>query len=177
VADTLDLDQLRARAAPGHLGRDFLGQQVRERAAQHQGLGRDRVVGRPQVVVLGVVEELEHHPGVVVRRYAARLEPPRRRLGKPPPLGVVESAERLVDRAEIGFELAHAVERGRAAGVGADALDRGVGDARPHVVQDEMADAALERAGGNHHADAAAHRGAEPAEMRDAEPVDQRVWS
>ena len=165
------------RAAALHLG-DGLGQnEVAHRASQAQHRNLQRVVVFPDPVVVRVVGELAHHGRVVMRRDAAIGQATRRGFGQAAPLRVAQPAIGRIHLAEEGFELQHRRKRGRAARVGLDALDGGLGQLRRVVVEHEAADASLERgleiARRAHHADGAAHRGADPMGGRDAELVQQ----
>src|SRR5512135_2903959 len=98
----------------------------------------------------------------------------RRGLGEAPPLIVRQPAVRLVHGPEVLLELAHSGELRRVAGVSADALDRGLAELRPDVVQHQAPDAPFQRAGGEMDAERTAHRGAEPVAALEAQLLDER---
>src|SRR5512135_3823099 len=91
-----------------------------------------------------------------------------------PPVGLVPDAEWGVDLPESLLGLRLAGEMRPLAHRGADAMDPCDGDDRADIVQDKTADLVRIKPR-HHHADDAAHGGAEPVQAVNAEVVQQRV--
>ena len=175
VAAVGEVDALRARSALGHRMRHVGQQQVGIGAAQQQQRHAQAVIALPAFVVAGVVAELADDGRVVVRGDAAVGQAPYRGLGHAAPLFVALPAVGLVGGAQPGFEFGHGIERRRLAGVGQDAVDRGLRQRGADVVHHQVRDAVAQRGGGRVHASGAAHGRADPAQARQAQPVGQRA--
>ena len=92
------------------------------------------------------------------------------------PLRVGERAERGVDEAVIALDLLHAVEGGVEPDIVGDALERCHRDERADVVQHQPADRRA-RLARQHHADDAAHRGADIVDLVHVQARDQRRYA
>ena len=176
------LDDLKAalfaRTAAAHLVQRRGQHQVGIDAAQAQHRHLDRIVVRPHTVVVRMHDERPDHRRVVVRRHAAIGQASRRCFGEAAPLRIAEPAIGLVDGAEEGFQFLHRVEGRWAARVGANALDRRIGDLRRGVVEHQARDARLDRRLDDparaDHADGSAHRRADPMRARQLQFIEKR---
>ena len=89
-----------------------------------------------------------------------------------PPLRVGQLAEAGMDQAQMRLQLGHVLEHQIEPEIAADLRQGGVGDERPDIVDDQPGHGRV-LAGRQHHADQAAHRGADPVDTAQAQQIEE----
>ncbi len=143
--------------------------------AQQQRLRFQRVPLRPAVEIGFVQGELGNDVRIVMHSDPTVVGSPHRGVRHAPPERVGILAERRVIGAQPVLQFADRVETRRRADIIGDPPCRRFRNPRPDIVDDEVADPAFQRSGGQRHADQPAHRRADPAHRADAEMIEDRL--